>query len=706
MNNKIKKLIEPITITIIVVTFISIFFQSHIIRLGVSFLSFFKSIYYSIVSLFKDIEVPSVSFDYMVAHVGSGSIANLLNIDFEAFKNKLSIVGQLFISGAFWVRYFDKISDSLSIIVSIVNIFICLIFIYLIVKMSRKYVPDDYNGETKALTIYKKIEDWIKNKFKLIIEAIQSVYSKKIIITLFVLFACYMQVFTIIIDILANYYLFTACFDFNIIWKGLLLLLVDFLPVYFSLPLIFRLIGLYFFFDFLRLNKAKKKMRKLLNVDLEFLENSGNQILINGASRTGKNALATTLSVIFVQEYLPYKLIEIMQEVERKFTFINYSSLRDYIESKKNDGSYKNQFDIYSDFYIEEGSNEGIFTDFIIEDAIVAVWDELTFEHVNHALSEYAVAYFLYIHITPYCASNYTILFNDPINPNEHYFNISHVDCLNETIDDYMMRKTNVVINYDFLRLGKRYKEYEPKSIYVPDVGLYAITEIGKERGSFESTKHIDYSDSKINQKNDRFRERIQIWSHISTIRFRTLFKVIADEQRNYGLSADMRATFENIILLDRRNIKKGLALPGWAIEEMLCCVLINAYSNYSLERSEIKKHESLFSYLFKKLIKHVNIYYLRRINKYSFSEIKVYSSNGSVEDVDKSVDSIKLYIIDKLAYSGRYETANLRKLFLDEMSKSRLDFDELRKFKSLSPSPADYKAMNSFVYKDLFDKK
>lgn len=706
MNNKIRKLIEPITIIVLLGVFIILFFDSHIIRLGVSIISFLKSIYYSVISLFIELEEPTLSYEWMLNHVGEGSFVNLLNIDFDSFKSQLAIVGQLFISGSFWTKFFNNLSNKLILVVDLINLFMILIVLYMILKMSRKFVPDDYTGNTKALVKLKKFESNVKEKIGKVLNFLSTIYSKKIMITLLLLFVSYLQLFTILFDLLANYYMFMATFNFNIIWQGVILHLVDFLPVYFSLPLIIRLITIYIVFDKIRLNVANQKMRRILNTNLDFLDNSGNQILINGASRTGKNALATTLSIAYVQEYLPMKLIEIMQEVERKFTFINYPELRDYIEAKKQSGSYKNQFDIYSDFYIEEGSNEGLFIQFLSEDSIVEVWDELSIEHVSHALSEYAVAYFLYIHETPFAVGNYTIMYNDPVNPNEHYFNVSKVDCLNETIDDYLARKANAVINYDYLRLGKKYKDYQSNNSYVPDIGLYAITEIGKERGSYESIKNVNYQDEKINQKNDRFRERIQIWSHISTIRFRTLFKVIADEQRNYGLSAEMRSTFENIILLDRRKIKKGLALRSWAIEEMICLVLINTYDSYSLERAEIKKHESVFSYLFKKLIKHINLYYLKRVNKYSFSAVQVYSSNGSVEVEDEEIEVKKLYIINKLAYSGRYETANLRKLFLNEMSKARLDFDELRTFNSLSPSPGDYKYMNSFAYKDLFDKK
>ncbi len=691
----------------------TLFFHSHIERLWAAIKSLFNSIIYSFKVTFgsKDLPHPPSSFDWMIEVNGNGSFINLLNLNFDVFKKRLEIIGHLIITGDFWSYFASNISSKLLTLIMLFNCLIIVFLIMLIIRHQRdQYHPHSANEETRSLKRFKVFESKISSFFRCIVAWFRTHFSRYTIITLIILFAAYLQLFTIAIDFIANYYLFTTTFDFNIIWKGILLLLVDFLPVYLSIPFIIRLIAIYLIFDRLRLAKADARIRKFADIDIDYLENSGNQIMINGASRSGKGALGCTLAVLYAQELLPQKLLGIMQEVERKFPLVNYSMLRSFIQLKKAYGLFKNQLDIYNEFYerrekFDLSNDPSLF--FMDPNSSIAEWDELSIESIDHALTDWALAYFFYSSAVPLSFSNYGIAFNDPINVDDHYFNVSHLDALQESPDDFIRRKMNMVINYDYLRQGKRFKSYgDPNTFYVPDIGLYTITEIGKERGSSESVKKADSSADKVNQKNDKFRERLQIWSHAATIRFQTLFKVIADEQRNLGLNAETRATFESIILIDRRKLKKGIALSSWNIEALLCKLLIIKFDEYSLRRSEIKQSQSLPNYLLKKIIKHINLYFYRRINKYSYSEIKVIATNGSTEDVQSDIEQKKLYIINKIAYSGRYETASLKKLFLNEMAKSRLSIEDLRQFTSLSPSPGDYDYMNSYSFNDLFNKK
>lgn len=711
-----KNGVEILTIAIFLIVFSLLFFHSHIERLWLSIKAFFEVIVYSFKVVFlhqEEVPAPSTAYDILLEVKGEGSIFNLLSLDFQAFLERLKMVGHLLITKSFWKDFANVLANGLNGFVLFLDFLFLFALAALFFKLRRKYKPDDKAEDTRFLSAYKRVRNRILLFLRKGKDFVLKHYSKKMIITMIILIAAYMQLFTISIDFLANYYLFTADFDFNVIWKGIVLLLVDFLPAYFSIPFIFRIAFLYFLFDRLRLKAANARLRKYADIDIDYLDQSGNQILINGASRAGKNALATTLAVLYVQEWLPQHLLEIMQEVERKFPFVNYAELRSYIELKKDYGLLKNQLDIYVDF-MERKEKYDVEKDpsifFLDPNEKNAVWDELTIESIDHALCDWALAFFFYSS-SPLSVSNYGISFNSPSNPKEHYFNyvdVDEMDALQETRDDFQKRELNRVINYDFLRQGKRFQNYygDPTRFYVPDVGLYTITEIGKERGSSESVKKADGSSDKVNQKNDKFRERLQIWSHAATIRFQTLFKVIADEQRNLGLNAETRATFESIILIDRRKLKKSIALKGWIIESTICKWILNKYDEYALHRSELEQNQSLRNYLLKKIIKPINLYFLRRANKYSYTEIRVYASNGSVEGVSDDVEQKKLYILNKIAYSGRYETANLKKLFLNEMANSRLSFSDQRKFQTLAPSPSDYEAMNSFAYKDLFNKE
>ena len=713
MKNKLKQFfrangVELLSIVLMISLFCAFFWSSHIERFWISLKALFQSIcyYFRVIFLGQEVIAPFSSYDVMLQLKGEGSIFNLLALDFKGFLTRLEMIGHLILTRSYWKDYaihMSGVMHSLSLVLSTLMVLLLGILIY---KKSRKYIPNDKCHDTRFLRRYKSIKKWLNKHYERIKSFVMNHYSNKILITFVVLLIAYLQLITIAVDFIANYYFFMASFSFDVIWKGFVLMLADFLPAYFSFPLLVRLGFLYFLFDRWRIHRADEKLRKMADTNIEYLDSCGNQILINGAPRSGKNALATTLAVLYVQELLPQKLLGIMKDIERKFPFVNYSALRNEIRLKKDAGIYKNQLNIFSDFFkkTEEFDRTNSLSIFYVEnEKDLQVWDELTVEGIDHALCDWTLAYFFYSMRSPLAVGNYNILFNDPLNPDPHYFNVAQTDALQESREEYLARMGTKVINYDYLRLGEKFQMYEKKNSYIPDIGCYFITEIGKERGSSDAVKKMDGTAKKVNQKNDKFRERLLIWSHISIVRFNTLFKVIADEQRNLGLNAEMRATFESTILIDRRKTKDGLALRSWSIEMMLCKWILNAYDRYSLRRSEIKERQTGRNYFIKRVIRPINRYYLRRTNKYSYTQINALASNGSTEGVSDDVEKKKLFIINKIAHSGRYETANMKKLFLNQMALSRMSFDDQCTFQSASPSPLEYRYMNSFAYHDLF---
>lgn len=716
MKNKIKQWIqinglEALTIVLLLSLFCVFFWNTHIERIWISLKSLYNSIiyYFRVIFLGKaELVAPPSSYDVMV-QLSEGSIFNLLALDFKDFLTRFEMIGHLILTKSFWADYRVHLSDVMYTLSLLLTCTMTLVFCAFIHKKRRKYIPNDTYRDTRFLSFFKTIKRKVKKLYEPVKSFIVNHYSKSAIITCVVLLVAYLQVFPIVVDFISNYFFFTASFDFNVIWKGIVLSLADFLPSYFSFPFLIRLGVLYYIIDRIRLHRADEKLRKMADTNIEYLDSCGNQILINGAPRSGKNALATTLAVLYVQELLPQKLLGIMKDIERKFPFVNYSSLRNEIHLKKDVGVYKNQLDIFSDFFkkkeeFDRTNNLSIF--YVNREKDLEEWDELTIESIDHALCDWTLAYFFYSMRSPLAVGNYNVMFNNPINSEPHYFNVAKTDPLQESRNEYLERIGTKVVNYDYMRLGEKFQTYDKNNNYVPDIGCYLITEVGKERGSSETVKKLDGSAKKVNLKNDKFRERLLIWSHISIVRFQTLFKVIADEQRNLGLNAEMRATFESTILIDRRKTKDGLALKSWSIEMLICKLILIKYDKYTLNRSEIKERQTFRNYIIKKIIKPINLYYLRRVNKYSYTQINAIASNGSTEGVSDDVEKKKLYIINKIAHSGRYETANMKKLFLNQMAVSRMSFDDQCTFQAPSPSPLEYRYMNSFAYHDLFGKK
>lgn len=701
-----KQLLLLITL---VVLFFIFCFDSHVTRFWLSLKSFGTSFKYYFQSIYlnaDDITIPPSSLDNLIAENG-GSILNLIPIDFSAFWKRMPVFLALIINPTFWSTWWTGVSLTLNKLILVMNFMIVAFMIILILKKNRKYIAEDTPEETKALKKFLSFKDKIMPKISLVKNTLNNFFRKWLKASILVLLLCYFNLPVLALDILSNYFYFLAGFDLNIIWQSLLLLALDFLPGYFSIPLAIRLVALYLIFDFIRIKNADTRLQNILDKDIAFLEETGNAILITGASGVGKNAMETCLTLIYGDIMLPNMLLGIMQEIERKFPFANYDAFSKLVDEKTSSKDFRTQDDIYNYFSrlnVMYKKTKDLSLYFYPNNEQFENWDELTIERFSGAITDWCLAYFFYNVKDPLSVSNYTIIFNSKENKDDHYFNVNKTDMLQETPEDYQDRQTNKIINFDFLRLGKKMDTYAVNQDYIPDIGIYSITEAGKERGDTETLKNAKRDANGANTKNDLFNERLKIWRHPSTIRFRTLFKLIMDDQQNIAVNSELRKCFENILTLDRNKMNVKSCLKSWWLESYICKIILSNYDKYSLHRKEIKLRQSLPNYILKKLVNHVNTYYMRRFNHYTYTECTVYNMNGSTAGVSEEVNNKTLFIINKIAYSGRYETASLKKLFLAQMRNARLSFEDLHSFEFKTPSNDEYKEMRSYFYNATFN--
>lgn len=700
---------QLLLLIVLIVLFFIFCFETHVSRFWISLKSFGTSFRYYFQSIYlnsDDITIPPSPLNNLIAENG-GSILNLIPIDFGAFWKRLPVFLALLINPTFWSNWWTGVSLTLNKLILVMNLLVIFFMIVLILKKNRKYIAFDTPEETKALKKFLSFKDKIRPKIHLLKNMLNNFFKKWLKIALLVMLISYLNLPILALDILSNYFYFLAGFDLNIVWQSVLIIVLDFLPAYFSIPLIIRLIALYLIFDFVRIRNANNRLQDILDKDISFLEETGNAVLITGASGVGKNAMSTCLTLIYGDIMLPNMLLGIMQEIERKFPFANYDAFSKLVDKKTSSKVFRTQDDIYNYFSklnVAFKKTKDLSLYFYPNDEQFETWDELTIERFTGAIVDWCLAYFFYNVKDPLSVSNYTIIFNSKENPEEHYFNVNKTDMLQENPDDYMNRQTNKIINFDFLRLGKKMDTYAVNQDYIPDIGVYSITEAGKERGDTETLKSAKREANGANTKNDLFNERLKIWRHPSTIRFRTLFKLIMDDQQNIAINSDLRKCFENILTLDRNKMNVKTCLHSWWLESYVCKIILSSYDKYSLHRKEIKLRQSLPNYLLKKIVNFINTYYMRRFNHYTYTECNVYNMNGSTAGVSEEVNNKTLFIINKIAYSGRYETASLKKLFLSQMRNARLSFEDLHSFEFKTPSSDEYKEMRSYFYNATFN--
>ena len=699
-----------IILAIVLTLFFFFCFNSHIKRLGISLLSLWNSLkyYWQAIAGVEDLVPPPTSFD-IILYLHKGNIAELFPVDLRNFFDNIEYFGRILISPDFFNLYLLDIGTYASYLSIIINIILSLFIIVLVINSTRKYKPDDEAEDTKALTKYKKLKKKLQPGFTKLKVAYNYIFHSWLGVALLLTLICYLQLFTIAIDLLASYFYLFAEFKLTIIPTMLLMILIDFIPQWLSIPIIFRLIFIYWIFDLIRMNQAYKELDKLTEETKDFLNDTGNIILITGASRTGKTAFVTELSLFYEKLCFRPTLLNLILSIERKFPKFNWNRLNCLIDVQT---SLKTQADINDFvFHIMQDAKSGKNTYGLFDEDLdkYIKWDNLTMESIFNAINDYAILYYFYNLDNPMLISNYPIMSNSVINPDNHYFNVDHFNLFKESKNEYLRRvqarseeTLSLINNFDYLKLGIK-TNVNATDTYIPDLGSYAFTEMGKERGSTDDVKHASRNAKDSNIKNDKFNERLKIWSHIATIRYETLFKVIMDEQDAKGINVELRKTSETIITLDRHKKKRKFALKNWWIEQFLCKWILQKYDDYNCHRKEIKLNSSLPNYFIKEFVGHVNDYYIKRYNNFSYTEFELYNVNGSLSGVNTEVKNVSLRLFDKVAYSGRFASTVMRRLFLQQMRQSNMGITDLKHYSSLTPSIQEYQYQNSYMYTNYF---
>ena len=138
-------------------------------------------------------------------------------------------------------------------------------------------------------------------------------------------------------------------------------------------------------------------------------------------------------------------------------------------------------------------------------------------------------------------------------------------------------------------------------------------------------------------------------------------------------------------------------------IEQFLCKWILQKYDDYNCHRKEIKLNSSLPNYFIKEFVGRVNDYYINRYNNFSYTEFELYNVNGSLSDVNTEVKNVSLRLFDKVAYSGRFASTVMRRLFLQQMRQSNMGITDLKHYSSLTPSIQEYQYQNSYMYSNYF---
>ena len=586
----------------------------------------------------------------------------------------------------------------ISIILSCSFIFIPLyfIFVHYYFESSEFEYNEESNG-VKRLNKFKDKLDPLFNKFK---NYLQYLLQSKIFI-----FSIYLSIFLqfnglyLLLDILNYYIYFITTFNFSSLYDAVIMIVIELLPVLVKVPKIFYLIIIYLIFNKWRYTVAENTLARHDALNCGFIKSTGVMIMINGAPGAGKTKLQTDMSIT-TEMMFRQQAHEIMNEVRNLFPHFRWDLFRrklDYwIKTKK----IKNLVDVeplINEFIATTLCPSIYFTNdsWHIKNYKLEFDNGLYKENLFDDLIDYGKSYFVYTFSSPLLISNYPIRVDHHKYDNGHYINWDYnwfkKEC--EDFPDYHFSK---VVDYDMMRLNKK-KNLEDENGNIPIAYVFALTELGKERGNSLENQEIKKNDDKANQKNDGFTDYLRVGRHPATIRHRTFFKIFYDEQRASSCGIALSGITENVITIDKKLTKSKTAVPFIFIRLLINEVARSISSNFINRYEQVRNDDNLLYRYFKMRLQQSHRWYTRFCNNYGYDVVTFYLQNGTLEEQSKELDKVKYYLAYKKIYSNRYASDYLKTFFDEKGKKANKGILDLPSYQQMYPSWDDIIYQNSY---------
>lgn len=313
-------------------------------------------------------------------------------------------------------------------------------------------------------------------------------------------------------------------------------------------------------------------------------------------------------------------------------------------------------------------------------------------------LSDYAQAYLIYTRQSALILSNYSIRTDDRF---IDYGNLPLWDS-----DFFRFERKRIqqshhahILDFDMLRLGKKMVEDNPSS-FAFGYGVYAITEIDKERQNALALQEVKASSVDCNQKNDMFNEMLKMVRHGTVIRNVPFVRFFVDAQRPEDWGANAREVSEVVHIADRINAK--LVLPFYAPFRLFCCFyerFYNKIQNQYVSYSHVRGDNTLYMWIKKNLGAMLKHHYERVYNRYGYSLLVLHTESGKL---DGALSESQYYLQYQKIYNDRFNTASMAGFFEKVAKHSVLGLDDLPEYATTTASDEELQAQNSLMFKRI----
>ncbi len=627
-------------------------------------------------------------------------------IDFEVFRQKMSLYFDILFSKANFTNFMTVASELLMNFCLFLTMFIPLILVVRMIFLSNlKTQNNNYAEESKALKNFKRFEETVLKNILTYIKGFWNFVNETVFFRLFVLIWLYnFNIFSIIISSLSFYFFFVCSFNFQTVYTMIVKLLID-LSVYFGkMPLPVTLFFAYLLICYFRKKIAIQRLEHQEAKNTGFVNGLGAVTVIFGLCGGGKGTVMTDITLTMdkcyrhnaketLQKfdlYFPHfpfiKFEKYLQKMFRTHTIYSLATIELFIENRKRlfYNSQKMFFD--TDFlWGYDYKKYGLTFD-----------NKLYIVDLFEALDTYAKAYYIYT-LPALVVSNYAIRSDGFIEDcgNFPIWNFDFFDRKSEELDE--ISNYGKILDQDVIRKGKHVKKDNPL-IDTLEVGIVVMTELDKDRGNQNDTKDVKGDADSANQKNDKFNFTLKLDRHPSTVDYKYYLKILCDLQRTMKTEADIRESGDNMGVGDKDS--DLLAMPFFFIEEFLYGLISDRFFEYYETYRYYHGDTTLSMYLIKKICGKFINYYRNVYNQFGYEvqHLKIIK-DGNPDGVPEVHD---YYLAYKKIRSKRYSTDSFADYFRKSALKQKMGLIDYPEYSGVRATREELNKQNSYFIRTL----
>ena len=640
-------------------------------------------------------ELPTVSFQELLNIDLVGLTARLTRFP-EAFLSMFYDYNVLIVNVIYYVVLFGS---------NLLLIVLLIVFLCFKLMMGKNDLP---NGHVSLpariyLGFLEKVLTPMRKSLSSFLEYMCK--HKLMSVCLILVWAVNLNLISPIFEAVALYYYFISSFDLLALAIYLLVLMLDILVLFLSMPMIYWLmVGGYVYY---RVCEARglDDLRHMEAKNCGFIKTLDIVVLITGEPGTGKTTTAVDMIQSTVNIFKSEDL-DTMMKYEMYFPAFPFAMLREEIDERRRSGEFyclpnvEDYVDVLMDFY-EIMSESGFlwgYSTYIHGDRVDVGNRDIS---LRHALKEYGKAYFEYMTKNP-------VISNFPIRLDGDHAAEGRLKLWD---GDFFRRKEVSryahILNQDMLRHGVK---VDPTGAEIGMFGPSVIgwTEISKDLGNQNTNAHLKADSMTSNAKNEKSIYSFMLARHAKTLIDNNVhIRFFTDDQRASNVMAAAVGLMSVLTIKERSETL--IAIPGMDAIFILNDAVARPFEKLLKERESVRGDITLSFLIIKRTAGFIRLLRDRIVNRYGYEEITLvrqqgsaYSGNTGVVNATGAVKEHKYYKSYMKVYSDRFPSDIFSEAYATAQKAAGRGIDDIPEYKALYPSLSEMEYQRSRLTSDI----